>query len=342
MAGCGLIAAKRHLPSLRALRKEVSLVGLCDRDLTLAQRMGQKFGVPRVYGDFSSMLSAEELDLVDICTPPATHAPLAACALERGIAVLMEKPMALTTSDCDKILEAASRSKRPIGVLHNQLFNPAFVRARELFLEGRIGDFSGMRIWLSTPTRYMTSQKDHWAHRLPGGVLGETGPHAVYLSLAFLENIQDVSVCARKVLPDYPWSRFEDFRIELLGKNGIGSIWLSYANDDWSAEIDLVGTKGALRVDLQAQTVLWQKRSSLTAHRVGLSTLWRHGGGIIQLAARGFRYACGDHTDSHRLGISRFIRALGQGAPDGLSSQMGRETVRVMEMIVQKLQETHP
>ncbi|MFN2500332.1 MAG: hypothetical protein ABR557_14730, partial [Pyrinomonadaceae bacterium] len=47
-----------------------------------------------------------------------------------------------------------------------------------------------MRIMLSTPTDYMTSREDHWAHKLPGGVIGESGPHIVYMTLAFINPIR--------------------------------------------------------------------------------------------------------------------------------------------------------
>ena len=92
----------------------------------------------------------------------------------------------------------------------------------------RIGEFRGMRIFLSTPTDYITSKADHWANKLAGGVIGETGPHIVYMTLAFIPNIVSVRALGKKMLFEYPWSPFEDYRIDLIGEKAISSIVLSF------------------------------------------------------------------------------------------------------------------
>src|SRR5256885_13239843 len=102
------------------------------------------------------------------------------------------------------------------------------MKARELVAEGRIGTLRGMRIFLSTPTDYITSNPEHWANKLPGGVIGETGPHIVYMTLAFINPIVDVHAAGRKLLPEYPWSPYEDYRIDLAGETATASIILTY------------------------------------------------------------------------------------------------------------------
>jgi predicted dehydrogenase len=149
------------------------------------------------------MLSEQKSDLVIISTPPKAHANLAVEAIQAGAHVLVEKPMANSAADCDRMIEAAAQCDRKLGVMHNQLFNPAFEKARRIVSDEAFGRFLGMRIWLATSVDYMTSKQDHWAHKLPGGMVGETGPHAIYLSLAFLRNVKDVQVHYKKLLPEY-------------------------------------------------------------------------------------------------------------------------------------------
>src|SRR6185436_7292137 len=104
------------------------------------------------------------------------------------------------------------------------LFYRSFLDARARLRGGAVGAFRGMRILLATPVDYITSRPDHWAHRLPGGVLGETGPHAVYMTLAFIPQVKGAAVRARKLLPQFPWSPYEDYRIELEGQEATSSI----------------------------------------------------------------------------------------------------------------------
>jgi len=179
--GAGLIATKKHIPAFLKQKGKVELVALCDLNREAAQETARRFGIPRVYTDLSAMLLEERPDLVDICTPPKTHAAVAVEAMSRGCHVLIEKPMAVNVAECDEILRASRENNVKVCVAHSDLFYPPFLRARELVAQGAIGDFTGMRIFLSTPTDYMTSRENHWAHRLPGGVIGEAGPHAVYM-----------------------------------------------------------------------------------------------------------------------------------------------------------------
>ena len=105
--GSGLIAGKKHIPAFLKLRSKTELVAVCDLNLAAAKEVASRFGIPRAYGNVEEMLSTEIPDLVDICTPPQTHARLAVEAMRHGCHVLVEKPMALTVADCDQIVQAS-------------------------------------------------------------------------------------------------------------------------------------------------------------------------------------------------------------------------------------------
>ena len=242
--GTGFIATERHLSAWLRLRPSVNIVALCDIDRVRAEQAARRFSIPGAYDNVQAMLEAEEPDFVDICTPPRTHADIAVVALNAGAHVLIEKPMATSVEECDRIIEAAEESSKRVGVAHSELFYPPLVEARKRVLRGDIGEFKGMRILRSVPVDYMTANADHWANRLPGGVIGETGPHLVYHTLAFINPIRDVWVHARKLMPEYPWSPFDDYRIELIGEHATSSIVFSCTNHHWAAPIDIWGSKG--------------------------------------------------------------------------------------------------
>jgi predicted dehydrogenase len=337
IAGCGLIGSKEHIPAFLKLQNRAQIVAVCDLNEGLAKEAVRKFNIRKYYTNFSDMLLTEKPDIVDICTPPMTHAQLAVEALEKGAHVLLEKPMALKDQECQRMIEVAQRQNRKIGVIHNQIFNPAFVKAREMLQQGDIGNFLAVHIFLSTPTTYMTTKKDHWAHRLPGGVIGETGPHGAYLALAFLKNIYDVELRAKKLLPEYPWSNFEDFNIILSAENGLGFINFTYGSNQWAACVDIVGTKGILKVDLEAQSVVKYQRRELKIIPVGLSVLSVTSQEIGSLVRNAISYVLRRSANLHYIGISKFLDGLLDDQPLPITADEGRESVRLLEMIVNKM-----
>lgn len=336
IVGAGLIAGKKHIPAFLRHRKKVELVALCDLNEEGARKLAAQFGVPRVYSDIGEMIDKEKPDLVDICTPPQTHVKLAIEAMNLGCHVLIEKPMALTVAECDKIVEASERNKVKVCVGHSDLFYYPFMEARELVRSGAIGEFRGMRIMLSTPTDYMTSREDHWAHKLPGGVIGESGPHIVYMTLAFINPIRKVSVDAMKVL-DFPWSRYDDYRINLIGDKAISSVSLSYTTDQWAARLDILGEKGILTLDLEAMYLVSSRRPKLSPVPVALSILGESGQIVQNLVSKGVRLAAGKYENTHDIIVSRFVDSISNDTASPVSAEEGREAVRVLNMIVDKL-----
>ena len=342
IVGCGLISRVKYLPILqKKLKKRAAIVGICDLDEGSLHRTASTFGIANTYTDLSQMLAQEAPDAVVICTPPATHARLATEALETGSHVLVEKPMALTPEDCQQMIDASVTSGKELGVMHNQVFNPAFEKACSLVSQGKVGEFLGMRIFLMTSVHDMTKHQDHWAHRLPGGIVGETGPHAVYLSLAFLQNVTDVEVRVKKHLPQYPWSVGEDIRFDLLADNGFSSATLVYGSDQTAAEVDIIGSRGYLKVDLQSRILVSHNRpqmdQSISARVVTGSVL----GTVYQTTAsfigNGVRYAFSRELDGHYLGIQKFLDFIEDKAGFPATGDKGKEVQVVMERITRHI-----
>ncbi len=340
IVGCGTIANIRHIPAFIKLNNEVTVQAVCDKNESLARVTSQKYQVPRAYSDLSQMLSKEKLDIIDICTPPQIHTPLTIDALENGCHVILEKPMALKTTDCDEMVNAARKNNLKLCVIHNQLFYPPVVEARRLVAKGAIGDFIGMRIFMSDPRDEMIMREDYWIHKLPGGVIGETGPHPVYKSIAFIGNIINADIFASCRL-EHPWAPFDEFRIELEGEKGYSSIVISYSSNRRASTVDLLGTEGSLHLDLLSMLLFRQGRNesmapaSLARHALG--TACRITGGVIGnaikvLTGRGEFYG-------HDTIISHFIDSVLNDSKPPITGEEGRETTRVLEMVVAKLQE---
>ncbi len=336
--GSGLIAKLKHIPAFQRHSGKVHLAAVCDVNLESAQKVAAAHGIPAAYGNIAEMLAKEKPDIVDICTPPKTHAPIAIQAAQSGANLLIEKPMAMSVEECDAIIAAATASNVKVCLAHSDLFYYPFIEARKLVREGVIGEFRGMNIFLSTPTDYITSKPDHWAHKLPGGVIGETGPHIVYMTLAFINPISEVSVHAKKLL-NYPWSRFEDYRIVLAGEKAVSSTTLSYASNQWMARVEIIGEKAILLVDLEAMSLVVYRRDKLKPATIGMSVLQECKDLIGSLIKAGGRYATKSLRSTHDFIIEGFADSILNGSEPPVIAAEGRESVRVLGIISKQLDE---
>jgi len=336
--GTGLIATLKHLPAWKRAKDFARVVALCDVDIARAAEVAAKFGIPSTYANTREMYDKERPDIVDVCTPPKTHKALTVEALDALSHVLLEKPMATSLAECDEILAAAQRVNRKVCLAHSDLFYPAFMKARELLERGKIGPLAGMRIFLSTPVDYITSKPDHWAHKLRGGVLGETGPHVVYMTLAFIKPIRHIQIHAQKLLKDYPWSPFEDYRITLAGESAVSSIALTYATRHWAAQLEIWGRDGIITADLESQAVTLYRRGELKPVDVGVSTVKVAADLVRTAASAGLDLATRRYQTTHDLLIQKFSASVRDNTPAPVPPEDGRESIRVLDLLMEDLE----
>ena len=132
-------------------RPDVQVVAVCDSDAQAlgdaARNRGNIAGADgdvdltntTVYDDFKEMLRSEQLDAVSITVPTFLHAKCAIAALDAGLHVLCEKPMALTLEDGTRMMEAAERSGKTLQIGHCVRFWPEYAKAKEIVDDGKYG-----------------------------------------------------------------------------------------------------------------------------------------------------------------------------------------------------------
>ncbi len=116
LIGAGWIS-ESHLPHIEA-DGDCALVAVCDRDLARAEAISSPRGAA-AYGDWEQMLAGEELDAVWVCTPPRHHREPTVAALERGVHVYLEKPLARDLEDARAVV-AAARAAEAVCVVGYQ------------------------------------------------------------------------------------------------------------------------------------------------------------------------------------------------------------------------------
>jgi predicted dehydrogenase len=163
--GCGSIARSAHLRSL-ARTPGAEVIALADAEpANLAAARSFAPGA-RPVGDFADVLAMADVDAVIIALPPALHADAALLALSRGKHVYVEKPLATSVPDADRVLAAWEGSGLTGMMGFNYRYNPVVQRARSRIAAGAVGRPIGVRTVFSTPRRAIPSWK---RQRVTGG-----------------------------------------------------------------------------------------------------------------------------------------------------------------------------
>ena len=154
----------------------IEIVAALDSDLNIAPLDG----VP-LFRDRSSLLAAGPLDFIDVCTPPSSHLPLARWALEHGLHVLCEKPVAVTRADAESLVAAARSARRVVVPCHQYRFNPVWRQIGEWVRDGAIGhwhlaELSVYRLKADGGALPWRSQREESR----GGILLDHGTHLLY------------------------------------------------------------------------------------------------------------------------------------------------------------------
>lgn len=192
IVGFGFIAEKGHLPAYRT-RGDLDVVAVVDP--CEARREAAKRALPsaRVYADLASLFRHERraLDFVDIAAPPHVHAELARSALEAGLDVLCEKPMATTAAKARAMVSDAKRFRHVLFPSHNYKHAPVIRAVRRVLDEGVIGDVHQVTLqtFRSTHARGVAEWKPSWRRErrfAGGGIAMDHGSHTFYLAFEWM------------------------------------------------------------------------------------------------------------------------------------------------------------
>lgn len=142
LIGCGLFG-ESHLQAFNAVRSgEVAAV--YDLDHNLAEQRARDFGISRVCRSLEEICSIDELDAIDVVTPEETHVEPVLQAFADGKHVFVEKPMATSLADCDRLIEAAARAGRWVMVGHLLRFEIKYGMLKDEVASGGVGKVISM------------------------------------------------------------------------------------------------------------------------------------------------------------------------------------------------------
>jgi len=281
------------------------------------------------------MLSNERLDVVSICTPPWLHAGQAIHALDAGVNVLVEKPMAMTEAECRAMCDAAARQGKILGVSHNFLFSRAVSEASLRIASGDAGRVeSVVGFQMSTPRRRLPD----WYEQLPGQLFFDEAPHLTYLSRHFLGPGEPELVHASAIQGNpSEVQRTQNVVSVLRGAAGMGVTTMTFnaSRAEWGLAV--VGSRESYVIDLfRDQLLIMGVGGAHTPGEVLRQTI----DGLGQLAmgaiVSGGLYAAGRLLYGHRELIDAYVGAILEGGPAPVPGEEGMRTIALLEAICRR------
>jgi UDP-N-acetylglucosamine 3-dehydrogenase len=270
---CGVIGlgwfGEHHVDALQSLPL-AEVTAVCTRRENRLKEIAEKYRVPKTYTDYHAMLENRDIDMVTVVTHVKDHLRPAIDALRAGKHVFLEKPMADTGDECDRIIEEVKKTDKCFMVGHICRFDTLYALAKEEIAQGNLGKIITMHARRNL-AKWVTESHLHKISALFGD-----GVHDLDLMLWY-SGSRPMSVYAqtmntRPELPydDLGWAmfRFEDGTIAV-----IENVWCLPDTDPFAidARMEIVGTEGAIYIDNSGMnyTVLTKKGVSFPQ-----STYW--------------------------------------------------------------------
>lgn len=335
LVGCGRIA-RTHARYVRGL-STTQLVALCDPIESAVDTFGDELGLQARYTDLKKMLAEEKLDAIHVITPPATHADVAIAAMEAGVHVLVEKPMALNRAEADRMVAAAKRTGRTLVVDHNRWFDPVVQKARNLLASGALGDLVGVDVVQSAAVddvqAVVSGARRHWSADLPGGAMHDLAPHPSYLLRNLVGPISEVHVT--RILQG---ETIQELRAVVRGERCLGTMTISLRGRPFTNTIHIVGTRKTVDVNLNNMTlILRQERKVPKLVGKVLPNLEEAAQLLVATVVNGIAFATGRQRYFPGMGIlmRQFYLHLAAGSPPPTTGEEGADVVGLLDALWQ-------
>jgi predicted dehydrogenase len=257
--GCGSVTELKSGPAFNKVAGS-RLVAVMRRDGAKAQDYASRHGVPKWYNDATALIQDSEVNAVYVATPPDTHAMYAIQAMKAGKPVYVEKPMAATLQDCERMLEVSQETGVPLFVAYYRRTLPGFQKVKELVTNGTIGKPLLVNVKLMRPANEDEKENKAWRvqpQKAGGGIFYDLASHQLdfldYLFGPIVEaNGYASNQCGYYEAEDTVAASFK----HASGVSGTGSWSFVSSLEARQDVIEIVGTEGRLEFSCFGHTPL--------------------------------------------------------------------------------------
>lgn len=334
LIGCGKVG-DFHAKAFAAL-ENCTFTAVCGKNLERTRAFAERYNV-KAYDNIEKMIRECELDIVSVCTPHPLHAHPAVTAAECGCNVLIEKPLAATLADCDRIIEAGERNNVTIGTMVQRRFYRPCMRIRQAIDDGKIGKPILGTVTMLGWRDKKYYQSDPWRgswEREGGGVMVNQAPHQIDLLQWYMGDVDEIYGIWGNL--NHPYIEVEDTAAAVIKfKNGsIGNIVVSNSqNPALYGKVHIFGENGAgIGVQTDGGAMFVAGMSAIT--EAPYNDLWTVAGEADMLAEwqRGdteFFNSVDSMYHYHQEQIKDFADAVQRGTCPLVDAREGRKTVEI-------------
>ena len=330
IVGAGYVSA-HHIRALKSL-SSVQIAGIADLDLSRAQAVAKSFNLPRAYGSVEELL-ASGVDVVHVLTPPAAHAAVAIQALQAGAHVLVEKPMAETVEQCDRMIAAAKASGAVLGIVHSGRLDPIVQRGAEIARSGAIGEVLSIDFHRSSDYPSWPGGGKLPPHYRKGSYpFQDLGVHGLAIAEAFLGQVKTAEIDFRSTGLD-PNLMFDEWTAKVDCENGEARLYLSWNVRPVRSQVIVHGTRGVMQIDCILQTCYVTKLLPGPKFASPVICTMRNAAvSLYELPLNVLRFVTGRLPGAPGIhkNIQAFYAALEHGEPAPVTPEEGRRLVRAM------------
>lgn len=248
IVGCGFIA-KKHAQAIQNI-EGTQLIAVCDRVPSLMHPYVEEYEA-KPYTDIEEMLKNDAIDIVCICTPSGTHAMLAELIASHGKHIVVEKPIAMTMEDADRMIEVAKYYEVKLAVVHPNRFRPVAQKLKEILDQNMLGKISHALCivnW-SRGQEYYDQASWRGTKEFDGGVLMNQAIHNLDLLQWYLGEPEDIISMSATRLHDI---EVEDVSTGVIRfKSGVLATVQASTNvypKNYEESITIFGEKGTVKI----------------------------------------------------------------------------------------------
>ncbi len=255
--GCGAIFPT-HGVSVKHCER-ATLVAVCDIIKERAEKTAEKYACA-AYTDYIEMLDKEKIDVVHICLPHYLHAPVAIECMKRGKHVITEKPLSVSVSDAQAMIDASEKHGVTLACIFQNRFNAGTQFVRNMFLSGELGAIKGARCsvtWYRPDSYYAADDWHGTWDKEGGGVIINQAIHTLD-AMRYIMNAKPLEVYATIANRGDTHIEVEDTAEgAILFDNGVRANFhaINYYSFDDEVEINLDFEKGRAKILSDRATV---------------------------------------------------------------------------------------
>lgn len=348
IAGCGTIFHYHH--AFVKSHPNAVLCAVADRDEKALEKARTVYGIRKCYTDLEEMIKKEFTNVIQITTPPQTHAPLAQKAMELGNHVFIEKPMTLDHDAGRQLYNIAEKNGVKLCVDHNHLFDPWMLQAKDILKSLNPGDISyvesyyGINPNIPEIMGYRRPGEISWIYSLPGGLFHDFLTHPLYLMLEYTGRPLNVNTIARSY-GTLIQGLSDELHIMVEGEIAVGKLTISFNSRPYQHFLKIYHKKAIITVDFNNMTMIANRYAGLPGAVTKIaSNLGAARALTTQTVSNVYRFVTGKLKPYSGMKncIHGFYDSILHAAQPPVSRQSALQVLEVMDSVWKDAGRLHP